>query len=180
MNRIKHTLSLLLLTLLLTACGEPVQIEPPKLGDSIANVTFHGLDQSQLELAAVKDRLVIVHFWATWCAPCRKEMPSLERLSQKLDPNKYALIGVSTDEDINLVKEFKLKYGIKWARFIDIDMSMAKGRFGVTAFPETFIIGRDGKLVRHMMGEHEWDTPAMLKVLNEAYSGVATKSGAYW
>jgi thiol-disulfide isomerase/thioredoxin len=180
MKRIQQTLSLLLLPLLLTACGEQTTAEKPKLGDTIANVTFQGLDQSQLELATVKDKLVIAHFWATWCAPCRKEMPSLERLSQKLDPNKFALIGISVDEDINLVKEFKLKYGIKFARFIDIDMALAKGRFGVTAFPETFIIGRDGKLVRHMMGEHEWDTPAMIKVLNDAYGGVETKAGAYW
>ncbi len=178
MTLIKHVF--FLFTFLLAGCGEQVSVETPKLGDAISNVTFQGLDGSQLELATVKDKLVIAHFWATWCAPCRKEMPSLERLSRKLDPNKFALVGISVDEDINLVKEFKLKYGIKFAKFIDIDMSLAKGRFGVTAFPETFIIGRDGKLVRHMMGEHEWDTPAMLKVLNEAYNGVASKSGAYW
>ena len=180
MIKIPHALSLLLLPLLLAGCGEPAVVAPPKLGDTIPNVSFQGLDKSQLELATVNDKLVIAHFWATWCAPCRKEMPSLERLSRKLDPNKFALIGISVDEDINLVKEFKLKYGIKFAKFIDIDMSLAKGQFGVTAFPETFVIGRDGKLVRHMMGEHEWDTPAMLKVLDEAYSGVASKSGAYW
>ncbi len=180
MIRIPNPLTLLLLPLLLAGCGEPDSVAPPKLGDTIPNATFQGLDKSRLELATINDKLVIVHFWATWCAPCRKEMPSLERLSQKLDPNKFALIGVSTDEDINLVKEFKLKYGIKFARFIDLDMSVAKGKFGVTAFPETFIIGRDGKLVRHMMGEHEWDTPAMLKVLNDAYNGVTSKSGAYW
>jgi thiol-disulfide isomerase/thioredoxin len=180
MKRIQQTLSLLLLPLLLTACGEQTTAEKPKLGDTIANVTFQGLDQSQLELATVKDKLVIAHFWATWCAPCRKEMPSLERLAQKLDPERFALLGVSVDEDRNLVREFKLKYAIQFARFIDIDMSLAKGHFGVTAFPETFIIGRDGKLLRHMMGEHEWDSPAMLQLLNDSYGGVTTRAGAYW
>ncbi|MEN8169361.1 MAG: TlpA disulfide reductase family protein [Pseudomonadota bacterium] len=182
MPTIKHGMQLILLLLItqLSGCNKPAPVEPPKLGDTISDVTFSGLDKSQLTLASIKDKLVIVHFWATWCAPCRKEMPSLERLSQKLDPDKFALIGISVDEDINLVKEFKLKYGIKFAKFIDIDMSLAQGHFGATAFPETFIIGRDGKLVRHMMGEHEWDTPAMLKVLNDGYSGVATKAGAYW
>ena len=178
----KQSLSLILLvvSLLLSACGEQAKVEPPKVGENVTDVTFIGLDESRTPLGAHKDKLVMVHFWATWCAPCRKEMPSLERLSQKLDPNKFVLIGISVDEDINLVKEFKLKYGIKFANYIDIDMSLARGKFGATAFPETFIIGRDGKLLRHMIGEHEWDTPAMLQVLNDAYSGVATKSGAYW
>lgn len=178
----KNALSifLLLFAFLLSACSEQAAVEPPKLGDTIPDVAFTGLDDSRLNLASLKDKLVMVHFWATWCAPCRKEMPSLERLSQKLDPDKFVLVGISVDEDINLVKEFKLKYGIKFAKYIDIDMSLAQGQFGATAFPETFIIGRDGKLVRHMIGEHEWDTPAMLQVLNDAYNGVTTRSGAYW
>ena len=181
MQAMKHSLHLSqLLALFLAGCNKPVSVEPPKLGDTVSDVTFTSLEGRSLSLAGIEDKLVIVHFWATWCAPCRKEMPSLERLSQKLDTNKFALIGISVDEDINLVKEFKLKYGIKFAKFIDIDMSLAKARFGVTAFPETFIIGRDGKLLRHMMGEHEWDTPAMLKVLNDGYNGVTSKAGAYW
>ncbi len=174
------SLTLVLLSIMLSACGEQVSVAPPKVGDVIPDVAFTGLDDSRLNLASMRDKLVMVHFWATWCAPCRKEMPSLERLSRKLDPEKFALIGVSVDEDINLVKEFKLKYSIEFAKYIDLDMSLAQGRFGATAFPETFIIGRDGRLVRHMIGEHEWDTPAMLQVLNDAYSGVTTKSGAYW
>ncbi len=183
MPTIKHGMQailLLLLMLQLSGCGKPAPVEPPKLGDTISDVTFVSLDNGHLTLASLNDKLVVVHFWATWCAPCRKEMPSLERLSQKLDPNKFALIGISVDEDVNLVKEFKLKYGIQFANYIDIDMPLAKGHFGATAFPETFIISRDGKLLRHMIGEHEWDTPAMLKLLNDAYSGITTKSGAYW
>jgi thiol-disulfide isomerase/thioredoxin len=182
MPAVKHSLYLLplLLSTLLTGCGKEQPVQAPKIGDTIADATFVGIDDSRLNLAAIQDKLVIVHFWATWCAPCRKEMPSLERLSQKLDPTKFALIGISVDEDVNLVKEFKLKYGIQFAKFIDIDKSLSTGHFGVSAYPETFIISRDHRLLRHMMGEHEWDTPAMLKVLNDGYSGVATKSGAYW
>lgn len=182
MHPVKYGLYLLLLlaSAALSGCGKETPVAAPKIGDTIANATFVGIEDNRLELATIKDKLVIVHFWATWCAPCRKEMPSLERLSQKLDLNKFALLGISVDEDRNLVKEFKLKYGIQFAEYIDLDMALAKGRFGVTAFPETFIIGRDGKLLRHIMGEQEWDTPAMLKVLNDAYNGVTTKSGAYW
>lgn len=182
MQQIKHGLYLILLiiTTMLSGCGKDKPVDPPKIGGTIFDVTFVGIDNHRLNLASIKDKLIIVHFWATWCAPCRKEMPSLERLSQKLDPNKFALIGISVDEDINLVKEFKIKYGIHFAKFIDIDKSLSNGYFGVSAYPETFIISRDGKLLRHMMGEQEWDTPAMLQVLNDGYSGVTTKSGAYW
>ena len=171
---------LFILSLVLGGCGAPENVEPPKVGDTIADTSFTTLDGEVTTLASLREKLVVLHFWATWCAPCRKEIPSMERLSRQLDPGKFALLGISVDEDANLVKEFKLKYGIQFANHIDSEMALARGQFGATAFPETFILGRDGRLVRHMIGEQEWDTPAMLQVLNDAYNGVATKSGAYW
>lgn len=171
----------LLAALLGAGCGEEVTtVAAPKLGEVVRDAQFVALDGGTTSLAEHQGKLVLVHFWATWCAPCRKEMPSLERLSRKLDPERFVLLGVSVDEDANLVKEFKIKYGIKFAAYIDQDMRLARGQFGATAFPETFIIGRDGRLVRHMLGEHEWDTPAMMQVLDNAYGGVETKAGAYW
>ncbi|MDH5784227.1 MAG: TlpA family protein disulfide reductase [Chromatiales bacterium] len=171
---------LLLPSLLLNGCGDEVKVVAPKIGEAVADARFVGLDGGDTSLAEHSGKVVMVHFWATWCAPCRKEMPSLERLAQKLDSSRFALIGVSVDQDINLVKEFKLKYGIKFANHIDLDMDVAQGQFGASAFPESFLIGRDGKLVRHMIGEHDWDTPAMMQLFNDAYSGVETRSGAYW
>ncbi len=170
----------IIIVLLLTGCGKPAPVEPPKIGDAAPPAEIVSLDNRKTSLSSLSGKLVIVHFWATWCAPCRKEMPSLERLAKKLDPSRIVLLGISVDEDTNLVEEFKLKYGIRFANHIDSDMAIARGKFGASAFPETFIVGRDGRILRHMVGGHEWDSPAMLQVLEDAYAGVQTRSGAYW
>ena len=90
------------------------------------------------------------------------------------------MIGLSIDEDANLVREFNLKYHISFARHIDPEMKVAKGQLGITATPETFLIGPDGRLVRRMIGDQPWDTPGMRQVLEQAYNGQRGKSGAYW
>lgn len=173
-------LFIILLFTLLNGCSKPEPVEPPKIGDTIEGINFSTMDGSTLSLESQRGKLAIIHFWATWCAPCRKEMPALERLSQQLDPEKFALIAVSVDEEVEEVTRFLRQYGVRFARYIDAEMALASGRFGVVAYPETFLISKEGKLIRHMVGEHEWDSPAMIKVLNDAYAGVDSKSGAYW
>lgn len=171
---------LLLMTLLLGACGETPPPEPPKVGEALPPLTLNALDGGTLKLDSLRGKLVILHVWATWCPPCRKEMPGLERLSRKLDPQKFALIGLSVDEDANLVREFRRKYGITFARHLDPQRVIAADTLGVNAYPETFLITPDGTLLRRMVGEHEWDSPAMLDLLENSYAGKQTKTGAYW
>lgn len=172
--------SLLALLLMLGACGDKAPVTGPKLNQPFPDITLQGLDGSKLALSEHQGKLIILHVWATWCPPCRKEMPGLERLAKKLDPEKFALIALSVDEDANLVREFKIKYGIDFARHIDPAMRVAGDILGVKAFPETFLIGRDGALVRHMVGEHDWDTPAMRQLLLQAYNGEQSSVGVYW
>lgn len=169
-----------LITLLLLACTEEPQFEPPAVGKPFPSLTLQALDGTTENLAQHRGKLVILHVWATWCPPCRKEMPGLERLSKKLDPEKFALLGVSVDEDANLVREFKRKYGVTFARYIDPEKAIAQGVLNVKAYPETFLIASDGTLLRRMVGEHQWDSPAMIALLQNSYQGKQTKTGAYW
>jgi peroxiredoxin len=166
--------------LALTGCNEPVVVTPPKVGEAAPHAELINLNGQKLNLDTLRGKVVVAHFWATWCAPCRKELPSMERLSRQLDPKYFVILGISVDREIKLVEEFKRKYGIRFANHIDTDMTLAKGKFGVNAFPESFIINREGNIVRHMRGEHDWDSQGMIKVLNDTYRGVSTKSGAYW
>lgn len=165
---------------LLAACSAPEQVAPPKVGETLPDHVFVDLDGRTLKLTQLRGKVVVVHFWATWCPPCRRELPGMERLAQQLDGDKYAILAVSVDEEAAAVRQFKQRFGIRFADHIDQEMVLAKGAFGVTAYPETFLIGRDGKLLRHMRGEHEWDSPAMMQVLEAAYRGDAARAGEFW
>ena len=74
MQAIKFSLHLplLLLALFLAGCNKPVPVEPPKLGDTISDVTFTSLEGNPLSLTSIEDKLVVIHFWATWCAPAAR------------------------------------------------------------------------------------------------------------
>lgn len=181
MMKKKRLFALLCATaLLLGGCGKPPAAVAPKPGGQMPPLTLTSLDGDALTLASQQGKVVILHLWATWCPPCRKEMPSLERLSQRLDPARFSLLVLSADDEAGLVREFSRRYQITIARYIDSGMTLTKGVLGVKAFPETFIIGRDGTLLHHMMGEQAWDSPAMEKLLNDAYEGKTGKTAAYW
>lgn len=168
-----------ILLLLLAGCEDKSAVKTPVLGEPFPQVTLKALDGSQLTLAELHGKLVILHIWATWCPPCRKEMPGLQRLSQKLDPNKFSLIALSVDDDVNLLREFLHKYGVGFARHIDPEGKIANDRLGLDAYPATFLIDRDGILLRQMSGQHDWDNPAMIALLHNGYDGKLTESGAY-
>lgn len=109
-------------------------------------------------------RTLVLNLWASWCGPCRREMPSLERLSATLDPARFAVIGVSIDGDSLLAQEFLRQYGISFTNLLDRDGAAAR-RLGLDTYPDTFIIAPDGTLLRRMTGLHEWDSAAIIALL---------------
>ena len=107
-----------------------------------------------------KDKHLIVNVWASWCGPCRREMPGLEQLSRALDGARFAILGMSIDADAMLASEFLARSGVSFANVLDQGGVMAR-RLGLHIYPETFIIAPDGILLGRMTGLREWDSAAM-------------------
>ena len=141
---------------LLTACDTRRQ-GYPEAGDSFPLAALDQAISLGGEAFEPEGKVLLINFWATWCAPCRKEMPDLQRLSETLDRERFGVIGVSVDEDINLVREFLLQQGIRFANFQDPDLSMANRLLGIEVFPTTFIVDRDGNILRRFTGERSWN-----------------------
>ena len=101
-----------------------------------------------------KGKTVLVNFWATWCGPCRKEMPDLISLNSELEKNNVQFIGISVDRDsdaLSLVKDFAKEYKINFP--ILIDNGEVAGAFGgIRGIPTTFIIDKEGKIVEKIVG----------------------------
>lgn len=119
---------------------------------------------SKAPMFAQKDRVVLVNFWATWCIPCRKEMPSLERLNQRLGSKGLVIMGVSVDEKESDAREYMAALGLTFRSVHDSDKSVEK-LFQVEGLPTTFIIDKSGKIVEKVLGGRVWDDSARLRQL---------------
>ncbi len=163
---ITRGLLLSLLVATLVGCSEDDAASVRTLPD----VDLHAVDGTLLQggqrgFAAYQGRTLIINFWATWCLPCREEMPDLQRLSELLDAKRFAVIGVAVDKDLNLVREFLLKYQIGFDQFVDPDMRLAGDTLQVEFFPETLVVGPSGKIQKRIVGARAWSELSYIQAL---------------
>lgn len=163
-------LALLAVSISLLACDRPADSETAVLvpGNAFPEHVLDFISASNDVAGTLQGRMLVLNVWATWCPPCRSEMPGLERLSRALDPKRFVVIGLSVDSDTLLASEFLLQHGITFANFFDKDGQMMRP-LGLKVYPETFVIGPDRKLVRRVTGMQEWDRPKMIGALEELY-----------
>jgi thiol-disulfide isomerase/thioredoxin len=133
---------------------------------SLADTSGHSVELSELQ-----GKLVIVNLWATWCGPCLREMPSLERLQSRLG-ERVAVLAVSEDRGGNkTVEPFIAKLGLKSVKIYIDPKSEVGHAFGVRGLPTSFLIDREGKVLGRVEGAAEWDSPKILGVLEPLLSG---------
>jgi thiol-disulfide isomerase/thioredoxin len=125
------------------------------------------LDGSAASSAEWAGKPLVLNLWATWCAPCRTEMPSLQRLGNLLEPAGARVVALSVDSDHNLVREFVLKYGITLPIGIALAPSAATAAFGASALPLTLYFGADGRLIGRHLGQRDWTDPAVVRELKQ-------------
>jgi thiol-disulfide isomerase/thioredoxin len=111
-------------------------------------------------LSALKGRVVVLNFWATWCSPCRKEMPSLERLYNRFRGRGLEFLAVDIEENRGDVAVFVKDYGLNFPVVLDASGKISD-IYGIRSIPTTFIIDRDGSIIAAAVGARDWDTPAM-------------------
>ena len=157
---------LLALLLGLAGCGEAPAPPGPRAGAPFPALSVPALDGPPLDLGAYRGRVLVLNVWATWCAPCREEMPSLQRLSERFDPAQLTVVGLTVDEDTNLAREFLLKYGIRFPIASDPAGAVAEGLLGVSAYPDTFVVAPDGTLAERITGGRAWDGEEMVSFLS--------------
>lgn len=110
---------------------------------------------SEISLADLRGRVVLVNFWATWCKPCEDEMPSMEELYRRLGSKGFELVAVSVDEEVAPVEEFKERMSITFP--IALDPSQATSRlYQTTGFPESLLVDREGVVVERYVGPRDW------------------------
>ncbi|HYH22175.1 MAG TPA: TlpA disulfide reductase family protein [Azospirillum sp.] len=148
--------------LLIAGCGEepaPGAVTLPP-GLRLARLFEDGEDR----LSDFAGRPLVINFWATWCAPCRAEMPSLERLSVRLAARGVLLIGASVDANPFPVREYLRERGLTFARHFDAGRDAAR-QLGIAEYPTTLILDAAGRLKSRMIGAADWEDPALVATL---------------
>lgn len=149
------------LALFIAGCGEsPIAAvgKPAPVFDTV------NMDGDVWSLSKQKGQVVFLNFWATWCAPCREEMPSMQRLYDKLPKDTFKMVALYNRDKPELVKSFAAKLGITIPILSD-EQNIIGERYGITGLPETFIIDKSGVIREKYIGPYEWDTPEIVAML---------------
>jgi len=104
---------------------------------------------------------VIVNFWATWCPPCREEMPSMQRAWEQLQAEGVMMLAVNVGESADTVFQFTANYPVDFPLLLDLDSSVL-GQWPVQGLPATFVVDSEGRIAYRAIGGREWDDPQLL------------------
>ena len=140
-----------------------VTFERPK---DIADITFMDRDKKALKLSDFKGKVVVLNVWATWCAPCRFEMPTLAHLQTLYSGKGVKVLPLSVDreQDFADVKSF---IDVQQPLEVYADPNFqAPSKYGISGMPATLILNKDGRAVARLDGEATWDTPEVQALLN--------------
>lgn len=122
-------------------------------------------DGTPLKLSALKGKVVLLNFWATWCPPCREEMPSMMKLNIAMSGKPFQMVAVSIDEGGKQdIESFFKQSGYNIPTYLDPDGSASK-LYGITGVPESFIIDKQGVVAKKVIGGLAWDSPEVLSFL---------------
>jgi thiol-disulfide isomerase/thioredoxin len=120
--------------------------------------TINFMDKESIKLSGLKGKVVFLNFWATWCGPCRQEMPSMERLYQKFKDKGFEIAAVNGGENPKDVGAFMKTNKLNFPAALDKSGEIHT-RYGVRAIPTTVIIDRNGMIIARITGTLNWDSP---------------------
>lgn len=153
---------------------------PVEVGNQAPDFVATDLNGNPVQLADLRGEVVLLNIWATWCAPCREEMPSMQRLEDKLGAEGLHIVAVSIDAPIGRVAPggqpggdvaaFGEEMGLSFPIWLDPAGAIQR-IYSTTGVPESFVIDRHGTIVKKVIGPTDWDSDANIELFTRLLEG---------
>lgn len=164
---IKKMLLLSALLFLLTGASAP---DPWAINGLVGGkaplFTLNDVDGNQVSITDFRGKVILLNFWATWCPPCRDELPVFNKLRSDYKGKKFEVVAVSTDRSLPAIKRFLKKVPLDFIILHDKDIKTARS-YKVFSLPTTFLIDRSGRVVEMFLGEMNWTSPELREKIDE-------------
>jgi thiol-disulfide isomerase/thioredoxin len=138
----------------------------PKKTVQLINFELKNLDGLTKQLTDYKGKVVLLNFWATWCGPCRIEMPSMDKLYKEFEKDGFELLAVNIGESSEIAGKFMKSNNLSFPVLLDEDQSVAAS-YGIRSIPTSFLIDKDGNILGMAVGAREWDSSSFRILFTE-------------
>jgi thiol-disulfide isomerase/thioredoxin len=148
-----------------------------KVGAAFPELGMRSLDGRIVSTRNYAGQALLINVWATWCPPCRRELPGLQKLSLAMRADQLRVLGLAVDDDDTLVRELLFELGVAFPNYLDPGGKSAIDVLDVRSYPRTYLIGRKGMLLAEIVGARDWDSPEMLAWMRQQLQGDAIEIG---
>ena len=148
-----------------------LRITPPSIWIEAHNFKGELNDGSTINLKDYHHRFVLLNFWATWCVPCLKEMPDLEKVYQQMGSKKLLVLAIGMGEDKSSIRKFNEKYGFTFPIVADTTLEIAR-LYGVENIPITYLINPQGIIIGRALGIRDWASPELIEFMDSKLESV--------
>ncbi len=146
---------------------ETLGFEIPTQKVTAPDFTLQDLKGNDISLSSLQGKFVFLNFWATWCPPCRAEMPSMETLHNKYKRKDFTILAVNLRESGTTVQTFLKENDYSFPVVLDPNGQVGSGLYGVSGIPTTYFIGKDGQIIARLVGTREWDTREIYDIIDQ-------------
>jgi peroxiredoxin len=149
----------------------------PRVGQPMADFTLLDLQGKNVQLSALHGKVVFINVWATWCPPCVEEMPTIQRLHERLHARGLAVLAVSLDAlGAQVVAPFMRDYRLTFPALLDTKGTIER-LYRTGGVPESFIVDKQGRLVEKIVGPRDWTHPHILATFERLLAAPAVETG---
>jgi len=148
--------------------SDQLRMDTPKITRPAPDFTLHDLAGRTVQLSDYTGKVVLLNFWASFCAPCIEEMPSLQQLWETYGPDEFAVIGVAVDRETKpvAVEKFIEKFQLSFPIPLD-PLGNVREAYEITKLPITYLINQDGQFIGRFIGERDWSSPAAHRTIKK-------------
>jgi len=139
-----------------------------KVGSLAPNFELWDVDGNPVTLAQYRGKVVLLNFWATWCGPCRVEMPAMEALYRGNTRQDFEILAISTDaQGVSVTRPFKASLGLTFPILHDSDFRIGVA-YGARTLPMSFLVNREGMVTHRIFGARDWESPEAKEIIRAA------------